>query len=82
MISFSEKPSCNLPFARLKVLNEKRGQIYFLGTTYRRKAGSKHHVISDAQGLSFTTILPAANTHDVIQLEPLIEGMIQDRIGE
>lgn len=33
--------------------------------TDRRKAGSKHHVLSDAQGLPLAVILTGANAHDV-----------------
>jgi transposase len=40
--------------------------------TDRAKAGTKHHVISDARGLPLATILTGANTHDVTQLKPLV----------
>lgn len=43
--------------------------------TDRGKSGSKHHLITDAQGVPFATILTAANTHDVTQLLPLVEAI-------
>jgi transposase len=41
--------------------------------TDRRKAGSKHHVATDAQGVPLATILTGANRHDVTQLLPLLD---------
>lgn len=43
--------------------------------TDRRKAGSKHHVITDATGIPLATTLTGANTHDVTQLLPLVEAI-------
>lgn len=43
--------------------------------TDRRKAGSKHHLLSDAQGVPLSIILTEANRHDVTQLLPLIEAI-------
>jgi transposase len=43
--------------------------------TDRRKLGSKHHVITDAQGIPLATILTGANQHDVTQLLPLVEAI-------
>jgi transposase len=43
--------------------------------TDRRKAGSKHHLLVDAQGLPVNIILTKANRRDVTQLMPLIEGV-------
>jgi len=43
--------------------------------TDRRKAGSKHHVISDGQGIPLAVILTGANAHDVTQLLPLVEAI-------
>ena len=43
--------------------------------TDRRKAGSKHHIITDARGVPFAAILTSANTHDVTQLLPLVEAI-------
>ena len=42
--------------------------------TERRKAGSKHHVLADANGLPLYAILTGANRHDVTQLLPLIDS--------
>lgn len=41
--------------------------------TDRAKAGSKHHIIADAQGIPLVTRLTSANTNDVTQLIPLVE---------
>ncbi len=38
----------------------------------RRKPGSKHHVITDAEGIPLAAILTGANRHDVTQLLPLV----------
>jgi transposase len=41
--------------------------------TDRRKPGSKHHVVTDANGIPLKTKTTAANRHDVTQLVPLID---------
>ena len=41
----------------------------------RRKAGSKHHVLTDAHGIPLVAILTAANRHDITQLLPLLDAM-------
>jgi Transposase DDE domain len=41
--------------------------------TDRRKLGSKHHVVTEAQGITLAVILTGANTHDVTQRIPLVE---------
>ena len=43
--------------------------------TDRRKPGSKHHLITDAQGIPLAAILTGANRHDVTQLLPLVEAI-------
>ncbi len=43
--------------------------------TDRAKAGSKHHVITDAQGIPLATLLTSANTNDVTQLISLVEAI-------
>ena len=43
--------------------------------TDRRKPGSKHHLITDAQGIPLAVILTGANRHDVTQLLPLVEAI-------
>jgi transposase len=43
--------------------------------TDRRELGSKHHVITDAQGIPLAALLTAANAHDVTQLVPLVGAM-------
>lgn len=49
----------------------------------RRKGGSKHHVLTDAQGLPLAVILTAANCNDITQLIPLVEKIppVQGRRG-
>lgn len=41
--------------------------------TDRGKPGSKHHILTDAQGIPLNVILTGANRHDVTQLLPLID---------
>ena len=41
--------------------------------TDRRKPGSKHHVLTDANGIPLSDTLTGANRHDVTQLIPLID---------
>jgi transposase len=43
--------------------------------TDRRKLGSKHHVITDAQGIPLAATLTGANRHDVTQLLPLVDAI-------
>jgi transposase len=41
--------------------------------TDRRKLGSKHHLLTDANGIPLAVILTEANRHDVTQLLPLLD---------
>jgi len=43
--------------------------------TDRAKAGTKHHIITDAQGLPLATTLTAANAHDSTQLLTLVDAI-------
>jgi len=43
--------------------------------TDRRKAGSKHHLLSDAQGVPLSIILTEANRHASTQLLPLVDAI-------
>lgn len=43
--------------------------------TDRRKLGSKHHVIVEANGIPLGTTLTGANRHDVTQLLTLVDGI-------
>jgi transposase len=43
--------------------------------TDRRKLGSKHHVITEAQGIPLAAILTGATAHDVTQLLPLVDAI-------
>jgi len=45
--------------------------------------GSKHHVITDAEGIPFAVRLTGANRHDVTQLLPLVEAIppIAGKVG-
>jgi len=51
--------------------------------TDRRKNGSKHHIITDANGIPLATILTGANRNDVTQLLPLVDAIppIAGRVG-
>jgi transposase len=41
--------------------------------TDRRKLGSKHHLLTEAQGIPLATTVTAANVHDVKQLLPVVD---------
>lgn len=41
----------------------------------RAKRGSKHHVLTDANGLPLAARVTAANRNDITQLKPLVEGI-------
>ncbi len=43
--------------------------------TDRRRPGSKHHLLTDAQGIPLSVILTKANRHDVTQLLPLVDAI-------
>jgi transposase len=43
--------------------------------TDRRKTGSKHHLVTDAQGVPLAVRLTGANRHDVTQLLPLVDAI-------
>jgi|TARA_B100001971_G_scaffold201639_1_gene214611 transposase len=43
--------------------------------TDRGKPGSKHHLVTDANGIPLAAILTGANTHDVTQLIPLLHAI-------
>jgi transposase len=49
----------------------------------RRKLGSKHHLITDANGIPLASLLTGANTNDVTQLLPLLEAIppIRGEVG-
>jgi len=52
-----------------------RGEKTGPNPTDRRKAGSKHHVLTDAHGIPLVARLTAANRHDVTQLLPLVDAI-------
>jgi len=64
-----------LPRHCRQFLDSRRGRGKKTGPnpTDRRRAGSKHHLLTDAQGVPLTAILTGANDHDVTQLLPLVE---------
>jgi len=43
--------------------------------TDRRKSGSKHHVLTDAQGIPLNATVTAANVNEVTQVFPVLLGM-------
>lgn len=51
--------------------------------TDRGKMGSKHHAITDAQGIPFAVILTGANRHDSTQLMPLVDAIpaVRGKVG-
>jgi transposase len=51
--------------------------------TDRRKKGSKHHLVTDANGIPLAVKLTGANRHDVTQLQPLVDSIppIAGKVG-
>jgi transposase len=52
-----------------------RGKKTGPNPTDRRKAGSKHHVLTDAQGIPLVARLTAANRNDISELLALVDAM-------
>ena len=52
---------------------EKGGELTGRNPTDRGKAGSKYHLLCDANGLPLHVLLSAANTHDSMLFEPLLD---------
>jgi len=52
---------------------EKGGELTGPNPTDRGKAGSKYHILCDANGLPLHALLSAANTHDSKLFEPLLQ---------
>jgi IS5 family transposase len=46
-----------------------------LNSTDRAKLGSKHHILTDGQGIPLNALLTAANAHDVTQLIPRVDSL-------
>jgi transposase len=53
---------------------EKGGELTGPNPTDRGKAGSKYHILCDANGLPLHVLLSAANTHDSKLFEPLLQN--------
>jgi transposase len=60
-----------------------RGEKTGPNPTDRRKAGSKHHVLTDAHGIPLVATLTAANRNDITELLPLVDAMppVRGRVG-
>jgi transposase len=52
-----------------------RGKKTGPNPTDRRKAGSKHHIITDARGVPLVAQVTAANVNDITQLDPLVAAL-------
>jgi transposase len=52
-----------------------RGKNTGPNPTDRHKAGSKHPILTDAQGIPLSALVTAANVNDVTQLEALLEAI-------
>jgi transposase len=63
--------------ARRQFINSSRpgGKKTGPNPTDRRKLGSKHHLIVDAQGIPLAVILTGANRHDITQLDALVDAI-------
>ncbi len=47
--------------------------------TDRAKAGSKHHLLTDAQGIPLAALATSANTNEVTQVVPLLDAILPVR---
>lgn len=65
------RATADASFARALGGGEKTGP----NPTDRRKPGSKHHLMTDAQGIPLATRLTAANVNEVTQLLPLVDAV-------
>jgi transposase len=65
------RATADASFARALGGGEKTGP----NPTDRRKPGSKHHILTDAQGIPLATLLTAANVNEVTQLLPLVDAV-------
>ena len=57
----------------VSVRSKKGGELTGRSPTDRGEAGSKYHVLCDANGLPLHIMLSAANTHDSMLFEPLLD---------
>ena len=53
-----------------------RGKKSGPNPTDRSRPGSKHHLLTDGNGIPLAVILTAANRHDVTQLLPLVAAVV------
>src|SRR3712207_1890672 len=54
---------------------EKGGALTGPNPTDRGKAGSKYHLLVDATGLPLNVLVSAANRHDSLFVEPILDSM-------
>jgi hypothetical protein len=59
----------------------KRGPATGPSPVDRGRAGSKHHVLTDATGIPLAVLLTGGNRHDVTQLMPLLDASRQSAGG-
>ena len=52
-----------------------RGKKTGPNPTDRRKAGSKHHLITDARGVPLVAQVTAANVNDITHLDPMVDAL-------
>src|SRR3712207_9332762 len=60
---------------------EKGGALTGPNPTDRGKAGSKYYLLVDAHGLPLNVLVSAANRHDSLFVEPLLDSLPAIRIG-
>ena len=54
---------------------DKGGELTGPNPTDRGKAGSKYHLLVDAHGLPLNVLVSAANRHDSLFVEPILDSM-------
>ena len=60
---------------------EKGGELTGPNPTDRAKRGSKYHLLVDAHGLPLNVLVSAANRHDSLFVEPILDSMPAIRIA-
>ncbi len=60
-----------------------RGEKTGPNPTDRAKAGSKHHLLTDAQGIPLAALATSANTNEVTQVVPLLDAIppVRGKVG-
>jgi len=59
----------------ISVRAKRGGELTGPNPTDRGKPGSKYHLLTDRRGIPLAVGLSAANTHDLVPLEPMVDAV-------